>query len=129
MARRRGPQPGRRSALSFEIGERWWERVFGFFGGTVTEDTTRGMPGVGRISGRFSFPNVKFIKRMPVSCVATPEGGLVSRSQFLQEQGLTLEFEVEHSPIYHRGVFSSPISAAGTWFIPKRKILLGKGRG
>ena len=101
---------------------------FGRFSGTVTDDGLGGMPGIGGVKGWFSFPCIKFTKRMPVCYVATPDGRSITLREFLVENGHTCDRDVPHVPIYYNGQFSSPKQAQGIWIIKAGPILLGDGR-
>src|SRR5947209_5197306 len=97
---------------------------FGRFTGTVLDDATRGMPGIGAVEGYFSFPRIEFTKRMPVCYAATPDGRNISLRQFLIEQGQTCERDVPHMPIFYRGEFSDSYHANGTWIIRAGRLPL-----
>ena len=59
----------------------------GRFRGTVVDDAMPGMPGTGTIAGRLSYPHIEFTKQIPVSCVATPDGGKATLREYLVERG------------------------------------------
>ena len=101
---------------------------FGHFAGSVTDDATRGMPGVGVIDGYFSFPRIEFTKRMPVCYVATPDGRHITLREFLIARGDTCERDVPHMPIFYQGEFSALTHAQGTWIIRAAPLPLGDGR-
>jgi hypothetical protein len=101
---------------------------FGRFTGTVTDDGPRGTPGTGVIEGYFSFPRIEFTKRMPVCCVATPDGRTITLREYLIEQGHTCERDVPHAPIFYEGEFSGASRAQGTWIIRAGPVSLGDGR-
>jgi hypothetical protein len=101
---------------------------FGRFTGSVTEEASDGMPGVGAIDGYFSYPRIEFTKRMPVSYVAAPDGRNISLREYLTEQGHTCARDLPHAPIFYQGEFSSPSRAQGTWIIRAGPVSLGGGR-
>jgi len=100
---------------------------FGRFTGSVTDDATNGMPGVGAVVGYFSFPRLEFTKRMPVFYVATPDGRTITLREYLSEQGQSCDHDVPHSPVFYQGEFSSPQRAHGTWIIRAGPVSLGGG--
>ena len=53
-------------AFELVLSQGWYQRLLGWFSGTVTDDPDRGMPGVGEILGVCRFPKVRFTKQMPV---------------------------------------------------------------
>jgi len=101
---------------------------FGHFTGTVSDDPARGTPGMGVIDGWFSFPRIEFIKRMPVFCLVTTDGGSVTLRDYLAQHGYDCPHEVPHPPIFCRGEFCSPSRAEGTWVIPPSQTPLPDGR-
>jgi len=101
---------------------------FGRFTGTVTDGGPRGMPGTGIIKGYFSFPRIKFTKRMPVCYVATPDGRAIAMREYLAEQGHTCERDVPHMPISYEGEFVNASRAQGAWTIRADPVHLGDGR-
>jgi hypothetical protein len=101
---------------------------FGRFTGSVEEDAARGMPGVGTVEGRFSYPAIKFIKQMPIGYVATRDGGRETFREAFRKFGITLEQEVPHPPILYVGTFSDMTHAHGTWAIPPHPVPLDDSR-
>jgi hypothetical protein len=86
------------------------------------------MPGTGVIEGYFSFPRIEFTKRMPVCCVATPDGRRITMREYLIEQGHACERDVPHMPIFYQGEFLSPSRAQGKWIIRAGPVSLRDGR-
>lgn len=101
---------------------------FGRFTGSVTDDDSGGMPGVGAIEGHFSYPHIEFTKRMPVCYIVAPDGRAITLREYLTEQDLTCERDLPHDPIFYQGEFSSVNRAHGTWIIMASEIPLGDGR-
>ena len=101
---------------------------FGRFTGTVTDDPVRGMPGVGTVAGRFSFPRIEFTKQMPVCYVRTTDGRSIPLREYLIEQGQVCEQDIPHVPIFYQGEFSSRGWAQGIWIIRAGPVSLLDGR-
>ena len=106
------------SGVSFELRLRqsWLQSLFGWFSGSVTDDSQRGMPGTGRISGRLRGASIRFTKRMPISYV-THEGRNIALRDWLRDQGFEAGYDIPHRPIVYRGAFTAADSASGTWRI------------
>jgi hypothetical protein len=111
-------------AFTLTLKQGWFER----FTGTVTDDSSGGMPGVGTIEGYFSYPRIEFTKQMPVFCVAAPDGRTISLREYLTELGHICVPDVPHTPVFYQGEFSSPNRAQGTWIVRAGPISLGGGR-
>ena len=101
---------------------------FGRFTGSVVDDAALGMPGVGKIEGRFSYPKVSFVKRMPVACVGMRDGRLLTIREWMKEYSLPLERDIAHAPIYYVGDFADTTHARGTWAILPHPLELDDGR-
>ena len=106
------------SGVGFELHLRqsWLQRLFGWFSGTVTDETQRGMPGIGRISGSVRGQTIRFTKLMPIAYVVH-EGRKISVRDLLREHGYDPGYDISHRPISYLGTFSSSESASGTWCI------------
>lgn len=116
----------RRDSVPFTLTLRqgWFSR----FKGQVTDDSPSGVPGIGSIEGRFSFPRIEFVKRMPVAHVTTPDGRIISLRRFLHEQGVPCFSELPASPIFYEGAFVNAQRAAGKWTIKAGLLDLPDGR-
>ena len=102
---------------------------FGRFTGRVTEqDPAPGVCGSGVIEGYLLFPRIEFRKRMPVCCVALPDGRNISLREYLIGQGHPCERDVPAPPIFYQGEFSDARRAQGSWIIQAQSIPLGDGR-
>jgi hypothetical protein len=122
----RSDQMAQRDPVAFTLTlKQGW---FGRFTGNVTDDASCGVPGVGAIEGYFSYPRIEFTKRMPVFCVAAPDGRTISLREYLSEQGHTCDRDVPHTPIFYQGEFSNPNRAQGTWIIRAGRVSLGDGK-
>jgi hypothetical protein len=99
--------------FTLELKQGW----FGHFTGQVSEDPTLGMPGRGTIDGYFGFPNIHFVKRMPVCYVRSQAGGWITLRQHLRMEGFACEHDREHPPVIYQGAFFEPNRARGTWII------------
>jgi hypothetical protein len=106
------------AGVGFELHLRqsWLQGFFGWFSGTVTDESQRGMPGIGNVRGSFRGQSIRFTKRMPVSYV-THEGHNISVRDWLRKQGYDPGFDVPHCPIFYHGTFSIAESASGNWRI------------
>lgn len=100
---------------------------FGRFKGTVTDDRAPGMPGIGTITGFFSYPHIQFTKQMPICYVITPEGRSVSLRDILLEEGHACDNELPHFPIRYHGEFIDPMHARGSWRIMAGVLELPNG--
>ena len=88
LAEQRPPDGG---GVHFELHLRqtWWQRLFGQFTGSVTDDASRGMPGTGVIRGECHDSSIRFTKEMPVLYIGSTER-TVPLSVYLREQGYEL---------------------------------------
>jgi hypothetical protein len=99
----------------------------GHFSGTVTEDADVGMPGTGTIDGRFTFPRIDFVKRMPVCYMAAGTGRRVKLREWLATLDLVCEGDPPHPPVAYEGRFYEINEARGTWTIKPWEISLVDG--
>jgi hypothetical protein len=114
-----GPVP-----FSMVLKQRW----FGLFIGTVTDDSNLGMPGIGKIRGRFTFPSVRFTKQMPICYVMSKDKRRVTLRDSLAEQGYAHEPDHPHPVIWYTGTVSEACIATGVWEIKPTAIRLQNGR-
>lgn len=101
---------------------------FGHFTGTVTEDASKGTPGIGNIDGYFSFPRVEFTKRMPIGYIIRPDGRRFTLREYLIEHGHTRDNDLPGYPIYYEGEFSGASRAEGIWIIRAGPFPIGNGK-
>jgi hypothetical protein len=99
----------------------------GHFTGTVTEDATLGMPGTGIIEGKFAFPRIDFVKRMPVCYMTAGDGRRVTLREWLAAQDLVCEGDPPHPPVTYQGRFNDINEARGMWVIEPWEIPLAGG--
>ena len=99
---------------------------FGIFSGTVEDNPPFGIPGTGSINGDFSYPLIRFTKRMPVSYVLQPDGQRITLRENIIALGHQCEHELPGPDILYHGKFTEPNRAEGTWVInPKIMRLPG----
>ena len=101
---------------------------FGFFKGSVTDDTPNGPPDTGSIAGDFSYPRISFTKKMPIWYVFQPDGTRVTFREFIIGKGYAGREEFPGPAIIYEGKFSEPHQAEGTWFINPQFIRLRGNR-
>ena len=100
-------------SFTLTLQQGWFSR----FTGTVTEEGKGAMPGVGRIEGYFSFPQIEFRKWMPVSYVMTLEGEGITLREWAIGQGYKCGRDVPHGPIRYSGDFTDVSKAEGIWIL------------
>lgn len=101
---------------------------FGRFEGAVANDQQHGMPGTGRVKGRYSFPSIRFVKQMPVAYVGTMDHEKLSFVQWLSNHGIGPIGDLAHPPILYTGEFIDVSRAHGTWVIQGRTIQVDEQR-
>jgi hypothetical protein len=116
------------NGVSFELSltQTRWQRWFGEFAGTVTDDVKCGLPGIGEIQGRVTGDHIRFSKTMPI-CYLSSEGRLISLSDYLRKNGFELGCDFPHPPVKYEGVFSSATDASGTWLIEEENLVISHG--
>lgn len=112
-----GRPDGFGTGFELRLRQAWWQRFFGGFTGSVTDDPEHGMPGVGHIHGTLRGAVIRFTKQMP-NLYALVKGRPVSLRDHLRTHGYDHGRDIPHRPILYCGHFTDDDNAAGAWRIP-----------